>query len=207
VSRFTVANILALVAALAAGMAALRDGSDLALRAVYTLTLVVLFVGLLGALVRREKAGWIGFALFGWGYALLACVPAIEGAIEPTLLTTSLFQVLVEHSLGIPPDPKPLRFEALVVMSPQVGTEKTSEGYRKQVDGQSLPLSKEESRLLDDYLNRSEARSSAYKKLETRLSNSTRIGHLSFCLAFATAGAVLGRVLADRSWSRPFTSP
>ncbi len=74
-NRLNLASVLVLVVVLACGLAAMRDGSDEATLAFVAATWIVLFVALLGAIVRPDPAPWRGFALFGWGYILLAFLP------------------------------------------------------------------------------------------------------------------------------------
>jgi len=83
--RFTIASQLVVVLLVAVGFAALRETSDLWDGGVFTLALAVLLVSILFAVHRTgsERAFWLGFALFGWGYLGLSPVPSIE----PRLLT------------------------------------------------------------------------------------------------------------------------
>ena len=83
--RFTIASQLVVVLLVAVGFAALRETSDLWDSGVFTLALAVLLVSILFAVHRTgsERAFWLDFALFGWGYLGLSLVPSIE----PRLLT------------------------------------------------------------------------------------------------------------------------
>jgi hypothetical protein len=190
VSRFTVANILALIAVLAAGLAAMRDGSDLAARAAFTLMLGALLVGLLGAIVLRGEAAWVGFALFGWVYALATCVSPIKEEIRPRLLTTWLLDDFTERMHNIPPLPAsaPLR----------VPTVQTGNRARKMVDGRWVTMTPAEAQMQADYLAKINHRWSRYHAKEAEINNSRQIGHLILSLIFALVGAVLGRILAAR---------
>ncbi len=155
VSRFTVANILALIAVLAVGLAAMRDGSDLTERAAFSLMLVALFVGLVGAIVRRSEGAWVGFAICGWGYALLAFVPAISREVAPHLLTTEPLDGLVKRLS--PPAAKPPAIPQLnsqyMTMIGSMENLSMSGGGSPGNFHRSL-LSPDEQKTLDDYLAR-----------------------------------------------------
>ncbi len=76
---------MAVVAVLAVGLAAMRVASDAATRATFAVALVALLVGTLGAIVRRRREAWIGFALFGWAYVAIALVNPIREAVADDL--------------------------------------------------------------------------------------------------------------------------
>src|SRR5262249_28230249 len=91
--RFSIAELLGIIAVVAIGLAAMRDASPLVFSAVFTITLVALLVALLGAWVgTRPRGAWCGFAVFGWANFLIAFVPALESSIGADLPTTGLFQ-------------------------------------------------------------------------------------------------------------------
>jgi hypothetical protein len=88
--RFTIAGLMGLVVVVAVGVAALRFASEL-----WAGLLLMPTLGVLGAAVHafHERAGsrrswWRGFALFGWGYLVLAMGPWSSEAIAPHLPTT-----------------------------------------------------------------------------------------------------------------------
>jgi hypothetical protein len=88
--RFTIAGLMGLVVVVAVGVAALRFASEL-----WAGVLLMLTLGVLGAAVLafHERTGasrswWRGFALFGWGYLVLAMGPWAAEAIAPHLPTT-----------------------------------------------------------------------------------------------------------------------
>jgi hypothetical protein len=89
--RFTIAGLMGLVVVVAVGVAALRFASDL-----WAGILLMPTLGTLGAAVLafHERTGslrswWRGFALFGWGYLVLAMGPWASEAIAPHLPTTA----------------------------------------------------------------------------------------------------------------------
>jgi hypothetical protein len=89
--RFTIAGLMGLVVVVAVGVAALRFASEL-----WAGILLMLTLGTLGAAVLAlhertgaKRAWWRGFALFGWGYLVLAMGPWVAEAIAPKLPTTT----------------------------------------------------------------------------------------------------------------------
>ncbi len=85
--RFSLLMLLGIVALAAVNIAALRTGDWFWCRLLFTLTLTVHLAAILGAVYRRGsvRAFWIGFALFGWTYLLLANVPMFRDRRTSTL--------------------------------------------------------------------------------------------------------------------------
>jgi len=75
--RPSITALLAIVALSGLAFAALRSASDLWFSAFYTATTLLLLWSVLEARFRRggERAFWFGFAVFGWGFFLLAMGP------------------------------------------------------------------------------------------------------------------------------------
>lgn len=89
--KFSIATLMSAVLVCAIAAAALRSGSENWASALVFVTVGILAVSLLGALERtgNRRAYWRGFALFGWGYLLLALGPTLgdqTGAKLPTSL-------------------------------------------------------------------------------------------------------------------------
>jgi hypothetical protein len=84
--RFTIGGILVLVVFLAVAIAALREATDLWESGVFTASLGVLLVSAPLAVHRRDRnrAFWLGFALFGWAYLGASLVPAVESRLLTT---------------------------------------------------------------------------------------------------------------------------
>ncbi len=77
--RFSIANLLGLVAVIALGFAAVRSASDFWLGATFLLTIGLLCAGVLGAVVERgHGVWWLGFAVFGWVYFALGFEPSLS---------------------------------------------------------------------------------------------------------------------------------
>lgn len=97
--RFSLLMLLVIVALAAVNIASLKTGDWLWCRLLFTLTLAVHLVAILGAVYRRGRvrAFWIGFALFGWTYLSLANVPMFRLA-EYQLLGTQVSYLLKDFT-------------------------------------------------------------------------------------------------------------
>src|SRR4051794_18630455 len=103
--RFSIATLLAWVALLGVGIAALRGGSPLWGNALFSLAIGTLTVAVLAAVYRRgrRRAFWVGFASCGWAYLLLALGPGNESLAGPFLVTTAVLDLL--YPKVVPPLP------------------------------------------------------------------------------------------------------
>jgi hypothetical protein len=72
--RFSIAGLMGIVVVAAIGLAALRGASETWAGVMLLFTLGVLLLAVVGVVCRdeSERAWWLGFALFGWGYMALA---------------------------------------------------------------------------------------------------------------------------------------
>jgi len=86
-------GLLFSVLVLAIAFGAFRSASQIWARAIFTMTLGILFFGILGAAFRKGEARvwWAGFALSGWAYLVLAFGPWSNDHVRPHLSTTDLF--------------------------------------------------------------------------------------------------------------------
>ena len=68
--RFSIARLMGAVLVAAVGLAALRNASPIWAGAMVLSTYVVLGLAILCAVLRgrAERAWWLGFCVFGWGY-------------------------------------------------------------------------------------------------------------------------------------------
>jgi hypothetical protein len=73
IPRTSIAGMMGGVAVISLALTALRSGSALWAGATFLVTCGVLGLAIVGAACRRgsERAWWLGFALFGWGYLTL----------------------------------------------------------------------------------------------------------------------------------------
>ena len=72
--QFSLRALLGLVLFVAVGCAALVHANELVASAVYSVTLLVLFVAIVRGLFGADsgRVFWLGFAIFGWGYVWVA---------------------------------------------------------------------------------------------------------------------------------------
>jgi hypothetical protein len=86
--RMSLAGLMVLVL----GIAALRDASETWAGIVHLLTLGLLGVSILGVVYRSggRRAWWLGFGLFGWGYAALTLAPWSKPEKLPTCVLFAL---------------------------------------------------------------------------------------------------------------------
>src|SRR5262245_31889788 len=121
--QLTLGGLAALIAVIALGIAAMRDGSDLALRLSFMVTLALLATALLGLLVgRRKDPAWVGIAPFGWGHACLTDASSPLNAndgFRAQLFTHPLLTYAAERLHNVPAQPAPLPFQ---VYDPQLAS-------------------------------------------------------------------------------------
>jgi hypothetical protein len=84
--RFNIGGLLVLILVLGIGIAALRESNELWDSGLFTATIGILLVSVLLAVYRKglTRAFWLGFAVFGWSYLVLAVVPAINARLITT---------------------------------------------------------------------------------------------------------------------------
>jgi hypothetical protein len=75
--RFTLAQLIAVVILIGFGFAALRNADHFWASATYTLAIIMIAAAPVGAFARKVAARmpWVGFAVFGWTYLLIAQIP------------------------------------------------------------------------------------------------------------------------------------
>ena len=93
--RLTISGLMTFVVLAAVGFAAMRSGSDLWLRLIYSLVALALLTATV--LARYRSAFWYGFAIFGWGYFLLGLGPWVGLASTRTPENQPLNQMLLSY--------------------------------------------------------------------------------------------------------------
>lgn len=86
--RFSIAALLAFVLICGLGLAALKAASGMWASVMVTIAAVALLTSVVGAAKGRNRAGWLGFAVFGCGYVAFNFAPWCHEVISPHLLTT-----------------------------------------------------------------------------------------------------------------------
>ena len=84
--RSSIAGLLGVVVLVAVALAALRDSTDAWDSGLLSLALLILLAATLSAVHRmgRQRASWLGFALFGWAYLVASLIPLIESRLPTT---------------------------------------------------------------------------------------------------------------------------
>jgi hypothetical protein len=90
--RFSILGLMGLILAFGVAVAALREANEVWSSVMPALVLILLGVAVLGAIYGRDavRVGWLGFALFGGVYHLLAAGPWVSDRARPNLPTTRL---------------------------------------------------------------------------------------------------------------------
>lgn len=101
--RISIAGLLALVVLFALGFAALRYASASWAAATTMTALGVLLASILGAWTGRDRVFWTGFALFGWGYAVLNYVSWLDATFKPQPIVLNLLDDLYPLLHADPP--------------------------------------------------------------------------------------------------------
>ena len=88
--RLSIRTIMAAVVIAAVGLAALRNANELWAGMMLLTTLAMLGIATLGIIFLRakERAWWVGFALFTGGYLAITLVPWLSGTFRHQLGTT-----------------------------------------------------------------------------------------------------------------------
>jgi hypothetical protein len=109
----SLSGLIACVLACGLGLAALRNASPTWAGSMLLLTLGLLAVAVLGVVYRREerRAWWLGFALFGWGFAALVLAPwsrpealPSTGLLDRLYVRVSPTKVVALETYGPPSD-------------------------------------------------------------------------------------------------------
>jgi len=97
--RFSLRALFIAVGLFGLGLVVLINASDLWASAVFTVTLCVLFIGVVGSILSGPaRAYWIGFTVFGWGYLWIAHWPTNDQFIPGNILPRWRLQT---HSGGL----------------------------------------------------------------------------------------------------------
>src|SRR5215475_7161898 len=101
--RFSIAGLMGIVLVVAVGLGGLMSPSPMKAGAIFMMTCGLLGLALVGAIYRRgkQRAWWVGFCVFGWGYLLLVATYGGGKFRFPSLPTS---QVLVALGPKIEPD-------------------------------------------------------------------------------------------------------
>ena len=188
--RIPLAGLMALIGLFAAGLGAMRDGSAVAAIAVAHLTLLALLTALVGTVARRGEGSWVGFALFGWGYGVIALMttpglqllhlaPMVEGVVER-----------LHPPDGPAPSPPALGSEFLASYGDVAKLPPLPKG-----DLRRSSLTPSEDSALDAYYDQSASHEATVSANHARRLHAQEMGYSFMILFVASAGALVGRAV------------
>jgi hypothetical protein len=195
--RITIAQMLGVVAVVAVGLAAIRAGTETWFKAVYTLTLAMLMVSLLGAIVRPRdrRAGWMGFALFGWAAFLSISVPDIQGQFAQGFLGFDLLDRSIVLLHRAPPRPAGLPGE-------------NTPEYRAMFDAyRTMKISGAGNLIVMSYYPEYDPYFGALDAYGERVQFAGETARWLLCPLAGLVGAILGRILGPREGMSGPTRP
>src|SRR5271165_4104232 len=105
--RYSIANLLALIAILAVALAALRRPSYLWANVTFSCALAAVVAAVLSAVYSRQaaRAYWLGFSLCGGIYLSVCSMPGLRESVCPRLVTEVILDFLYPQLS--PPQPTP----------------------------------------------------------------------------------------------------
>jgi hypothetical protein len=178
--RYSLGALLCAVLFVAVACAALANPIPLWSQIVFTATAVLFLGATVFAVVGRPRPVAAGFAVFGWGYLLLASGP-FGAAVRPHLLTESLLARLAP--LVVDPN----------VTYPQVVIER-SVPLNAWTGGSTLWVAPSDSSVFHTTL-------AGYPYIVSSSDGSSwlhQIGHTLWAVLFAAVGGALGRLAGKR---------
>lgn len=202
-SRFTIRTLLVLVALIAVGLAAMKIASPMAVDAAETLLIIALATGLVGAIVRRGEAAWVGFTVFGWLWAFLTLLPFGNIQDSKALRREPALEWVVERIRAVPAAVDRPPFSYLNVATDKMAPQgPIYELVKFDANNQAVgPLTDEEIALVESYRTVTKARSAALND-QALITRTRRIGQCLTTLLIALAGGWIATVVA--SWpARP----
>jgi hypothetical protein len=97
--RFSIRGLMVVIVLLCLAFAALRFPTPLWANIWFSLTVAALTLAVPAAVYRRgeQRAFWVGFAVCGWVYFILALAPWMEGEAGFQLATTTILDLMSPH--------------------------------------------------------------------------------------------------------------
>ncbi len=200
--RISIAQLLAVMVPIAVGLAAIASPSAFWEGTVFVLMLVLFFAAILGVIYRKnnERAFWLGFALFGWGFCVLRSDVSLEFRFFARPSSTYYWANAEEQEHPV----KALTRSLLDVLRPYrtIGPQSAGERVRVQWGGAGSyypcsVLEIKDSKYKIRYDNDSQGVYDEWVGIERikleDLDRSYRIGELLLAVLFAMVGAVIAR--------------
>ena len=124
--RMKISGLMAVVLVVAVGLAALRSGSDIWAGACFLLTCGVLALAAVGSVfdTRGARAWWLGFAIFGCGYLVLAFTypPLLLDAPYPPTNSLLLFAMPGTSAPVLPGSPVLMGSRTTLIFKPVIAS-------------------------------------------------------------------------------------
>jgi hypothetical protein len=195
--RVGLAQFLGIVAILAVGLAVMKVANGVADRVAVMGCCVSLLVGTTGAIIRRRRSAWVGFALFGWAYFLVLLAVPLLALLGPPFSSEIpvIWPVFEIEELAAWMHPLPIR--PVYPLPFPVTLDPSGEPFHEIVPDGKAPLTTSERKLWEVF----QAQSNAYQGRAEAFFHSIRIALAFQGLAFALCGSLAGRLLDDRSGS------
>jgi hypothetical protein len=97
--RFSIRGLMVVIVLLCLAFAALRFPTPLWANIWFSLTVAALTLAVPAAVYRRgdQRAFWVGFAVCGWVYFILALAPWMQGEAGFQLATTTILDLMSPH--------------------------------------------------------------------------------------------------------------
>jgi hypothetical protein len=184
--RLSILSLMAAVALVGLGLAAMRDGSELAEQLTFSGVFFVMSVAVLGAVVRRDRAGWVGFAIFAWFYASAVFFTRSSLDLRDRMTTEPFLDAVIERLYDIPSSLPDLPFTVSIQNGVPV----------KEENGLHIVLTSEEETMFKEHQSSENARFLAIQPQSQSMFRAKEIGHGFLVLCFGILGAIIGHLLA-----------
>jgi hypothetical protein len=110
--RISIAGLLGFVGLVAVGLSALVNATEVWVGVAFVLMLGLLLTSVLPIVFRGRRAvGWVGFAVFGWGYFLLGNISGLGMNDQERLISDAASRWIFEKSNSHPPIPPGWTYE------------------------------------------------------------------------------------------------
>ncbi len=115
--RISIGGVLGVVAVVAFGLAGLVRATSLWAGITFTLMMAMLLGSVVGLVLRGWRGGgWLGFAVFGWGFFIFGSLPGLGLVVYSTNLSATASQWVFTQS-NTPPTQPP----TLTIVNPSTG--------------------------------------------------------------------------------------
>jgi hypothetical protein len=206
-ARFSVRALLALVAIVALGLAAMSNGSELAEDLTLAFTLLALSIATVGAMVRTSPAAaWRGFATFGWVYFLLFQFARFDH--QPTTFYDFVLPTQPLLDAAMPRlHPAPVRPQEPMFLA-QHPFYRPTDDFQFGIQGSSSLIFQdaEQQHKYDEFKKKMTEYMNQISGRGYRVEYASVIGHYCLTILLALLGSTVGESLAGRRGDPPRAS-